>query len=210
MKEIVIIGVGGFGREVVWLIDRINEISPTYKILGYVDDNKASHGKTIDEYQVLGDCEWLNNQKGEIYAVCAIGSSAIRKQVIEKLTNVKFATVIDPNVQMSKKVNIGEGTIICAGTIITVDITIGNHVIINLDCTVGHDTVLEDYVTLYPSVNVSGNTRLGECVEMGTGSQTIQGLDICNDAIVGAGAVVVRDIWEPGTYVGIPVKKIDK
>ncbi len=88
---------------------------------------------------------------------------------------MQFATIVDPSVILSKRVVIGEGTIICAGTIVTVDISIGKHVIINLDCTLGHDDVIEDFVTIYPSVNVSGNVRVGECSEIGTGVQIIQG-----------------------------------
>ena len=111
-------------------------------------------------------------------------------------------------VQLSKHVHVGEGTIICAGTIITVDVKIGNHVIINLDCTLGHDDVLSDYVTVYPSVNISGCCTIGQCVELGTGMQIIQGISITDDSIVGAGACVVKDIEEAGVYVGTPAKKI--
>ncbi|SFI32288.1 hypothetical protein SAMN04487830_14213 [Pseudobutyrivibrio sp. OR37] len=109
---------------------------------------------------------------------------------------------------MSKRVKVGEGTIICAGTIITVDVTIGNHVIINLDCTLGHDDIINDYVTMYPSVNVSGCCNIGECVEFGTGMQIIQGLNVVSDFIVGASACVVKNIDSPGVYVGTPAKKI--
>ncbi|HHX60670.1 MAG TPA: acetyltransferase [Epulopiscium sp.] len=208
MKKIIIVGVGGFGREVAWLIERINQIKPTWELLGFVDDNIELIGSVVGGYPVLGDCNWLNRQQGELYAVCAIGASKVRKQVIKKLKGVKFATLIDPKVEMSKRVNLGEGCIICAGTILTVDITIGSHVIINLDCTIGHDAVMNDFVTLYPSVNISGNTVLGECVEMGTGCQIIQGITIGDETIVGAGAVVVRELPRACTAVGSPAKPI--
>lgn len=208
MKKIVIIGTGGFGREVAWLIERINKIEPTWEILGYVDENKDLFGTLSGGYPVLGNDEWLIDQEAEVYAVCAIGSSKIRKKVIKKLDGIKYATLIDPKVEMSNRVKIGEGSIICAGTILTVDINIGEHVIINLDCTIGHDAMLEDFVTLYPSVNVSGNTLLEECVEMGTGCQIIQGLKIGRSTIVGAGAVVVKDLPNGCTAVGSPAKAI--
>jgi sugar O-acyltransferase (sialic acid O-acetyltransferase NeuD family) len=208
MKKIVIIGVGGFGREVAWLIERINKVKLTWEIIGFVDDNIELHGSMIGGYPVLGNCNWLKEQEAEIHAVCAIGSSKIRKKVIKNLNSVKFATVIDPKVEMSERIKIGDGCIICLGTIITVDITIGSHVIINLDCTVGHDAVINDFVTLYPSVNVSGNTVLGECVEMGTGCQIIQGLSIGEGTIVGAGAVVVKELPRECTAVGNPAKAI--
>ena len=120
---------------------------------------------------------------------------------------MQFATIVDPSVILSKRVVIGEGTIICAGTIATVDISIGKHVIINLDCTLGHDDVIEDFVTIYPSVNVSGNVRVGECSEIGTGVQIIQGKKIKSNTIIGAGAVVIKNIDKPGTYVGVPARE---
>ena len=134
---------------------------------------------------------------------------ADRKTIIDKFTdtNVKFATLIDPSVILSNRVEIGEGSIICAGTILTVDISIGKHVIINLDCTLGHDDIINDFVTIYPSVNVSGNVEIGECSELGTGAQIIQGKRIVSNTIIGAGAVVVKDIIESNVYVGVPATK---
>ena len=209
MKDLYIIGAGGFGREVAWLIERINEKNPTWNLVGFIDDNEELWGSSEGDYIVLGGCDYLKSL-GDVYAVCAIGSAKIRKIVIDKLKGsaVRFATVIDPSVLLSKRVEIGEGTIICAGTIITVDIKIGSHVIINLDCTIGHDDVIEDFVTIYPSVNVSGNVLIGECSELGTGMQIIQGKKVAPNTIIGAGAVVVKDCAESGTYVGSPAKKI--
>lgn len=208
MKRLVIIGVGGFGREVAWLIERINKVQLTWELLGYIDDNDELKGCIIGGYPVLGNCNWLNENKDKLYAVCAIGTSKTRKKVINKLNGVNFVSIIDPSVIMSDRVLIGEGCIIGAGTIITIDIQIGSHTIVNLDCTIGHDAKLCDFVTLYPSVNISGNTELAECVEMGTGSQIIQGLKIGEGTIVGAGAVVVKDLPKECTAVGIPAKPI--
>lgn len=124
-----------------------------------------------DGYKVLGGCDYLKSVGINTWTVCAVGSAKTRKKIVEKLGHsVNFATVIDPSVVISESVSIGEGTIICAGTIITVDEKIGKHVIINLDCTIGHDDVIDDFVTLYSSVNVSVACHLGTCVEMGTGS----------------------------------------
>ena len=211
MKKLVIIGAGGFGREVAWLVERINDIEPSWDLQGFIDDDESIHGKLEDDYKVLGGCDYFNDLNEDIWCVCAVGSSRVRKQIIEKVEkyeNVHFATLIDPSVLCSKRLEIGEGSIICAGTILTVDITIGKHVIINLDCTVGHDVEMDDYVTLYPSVNVSGNVQIGQCSELGTGMQIIQGIKVKENTIVGAGAVVVKDITESGTYIGSPAKMI--
>lgn len=208
MKDLYIIGAGGFGREVAWLVERINEVIPTWNLKGFIDDNEARWGTYEGGYEVLGGTEFLINQS-DVYTVCAVGSAKVRQQIIEKLkgSNINFATLIDPSVISSKRVEIGEGTIICAGTILTVDIKIGNHVIINLDCTLGHDDVIDDFVTIYPSVNVSGNVSVGKCCELGTGMQIIQGKKITSGVILGAGAVVVKDIIESGTYIGCPARR---
>lgn len=209
MKDLYIIGAGGFGREVAWLVERINEIEPTWNIKGFIDDNESRWGTKENDYVVLGGCDYLKTL-GEVYAVCAVGAAKVRKSVIEKIqeSSIKFATLIDPSALISKRVEVGEGTIICANSILTVDIKIGKHVIINLDCTIGHDDIIDDFVTIYPSVNVSGNVHLGECSELGTGMQIIQGKTVAKNTIIGAGAVVVRDIEVSGTYVGSPAKKI--
>lgn len=209
MKDLYIIGAGGFGREVAWLVERINDAEPVWNLKGFIDDKMSLWGSAGGGYPILGGTEYLI-QQGDVYAVCAIGSAATRKRVITNFmgTSVKFATLIDPPVLISRRVKIGEGTIICAGSIVTVDIQIGNHVIINLDCTIGHDAYIQDFVTLYPSVNVSGNVILGECAELGTGMQIIQGKRVAANTIIGAGATVVRDIEESGTYVGCPAKRI--
>lgn len=209
MKDLYIIGAGGFGREVAWIVERINSIKPTWNLKGFIDDNETLWGSTEGEYHVFGGCEYLSALE-DVYAVCAVGSSNVRKKIIEKLkdTSVKFATLVDPSVLYSNSVKIGEGAIVCAGMIITVDVNIGDHVIVNLDCTIGHDAVIDDFVTIYPSVNVSGNVLIGECSELGTGTQIIQGKKVISNTIIGAGAIVVKDCIESGTYVGSPAKKI--
>lgn len=211
MKDLVIIGASGFGREVAWLVERINAVKPTWNLLGYFDDNVEIHGSLIGGYPVLGGCDQASVYQ-DTYYVCAVGVAKTRKVIITKLESLvsepHYATLIDPSVIISNRVRIGMGCIICAGNIITVDINIGNHVIINLDCTVGHDANLCDFVTVYPSANISGITEISECVELGTGAQVIQGMKIGKETIVGAGSVVIKDLPDKCTAVGCPAKPI--
>lgn len=211
VKKLFVIGAGGFGRETAWLAERINEVSTAWEIEGFLDDNMALHGTVQGGYPVLGGCSYLKDMEEDVYAVVAIGSAGVKKAVAERLAgydHVHFATLIDPSVLCSGRVEIGEGSIICAGTILTTDITVGKHVIINLDCTVGHDAVIRDYTTIYPSVNISGNVTVGEEAELGTGSQIIQGKSIGDRTVLGAGAVVINDIGNDCTAVGSPAKVV--
>lgn len=210
MKQIVIIGAGGFGREVLWLIERINAKEMTWEIKGYIDDGIKA-GTQINGYPVLGGIDYLQKVEEQIAVACAIGSSQTRKKIIEKIShkkNIEFPNLIDPDVQMSNYIELGRGNIICAGSILTVNISICNFTILNLNCTVGHDVILNSFVTVYPNVNVSGCVSIGERTEIGTGTKIIQGKTIGEDIVIGAGAVVVRDIDIPGTYVGVPVKAV--
>ncbi|OBW58440.1 transferase [Solibacillus silvestris] len=208
MKDIVIIGAGGFGRELAWLIEDINKQSSEWNIVGFVDDSEEIQNKVINGYKVVGNIEWLQNQ--QLNVVCAIGDPILKKKIVEKLQDSKntYPVLIHPSVIYSRQVTFGEGSIICAANIITTNIKIGKHVIVNLDCTIGHDAKLGDYTTVLPSVNISGFVEAGQCVSIGTGSAVIQGVKIGENSIIGAGAVVVKDIPENCTAVGAPAKPI--
>lgn len=212
MKDLIIIGSGGMGAETAWLVEDINERNNEWNLLGFIDDKKSKCGKSINGYKILGDFNSINDKK-ELYYVCAIANAKIRRKIIETKCNkfnMKAATLIHPSVIISRYNEIGEGTIICAGTIVTINTRIGKHNIINMDCTIAHNVVMEDYVTVYPSVNVSGNCNIGSCVELGVGTQIIQGKNIGENSIIGAGAVVVKDIEKNITVVGVPAKNINK
>lgn len=208
MKDIVIIGAGGFGREVAMLIEEINKQEPTWNIVGFVDDSSDIAENIVNGIKVVGNIEWLKKQ--QLYVINAIGNGNIREQINRRLNGSKnkFATLIHPNVLQSSTVQIGQGTIICAGNILTTNITIGDHVIINLSSTIGHDDKIDDYVTILPGSNISGFVHLNRCVTIGTGTQVIQNLEIGENTIVGAGATVVKNLPANCTAVGSPAKPI--
>lgn len=208
MKNIVVIGAGGFGREVIMLIEDINKVSNEWNIVGFVDDNPEILEKKINGIEVVGNIDWLSKQ--ELFVINAIGDGNIREKINERLIESKntFATLIHPTVITSSSVTIGEGTIICAGNIITTNISIGKHVIINLSCTIGHDDIIQDYVTILPGSNISGFVNLEAGVTIGTGTQVIQNLVIGVNTLVGAGATVVKDLPANCTAVGSPAKPI--
>ncbi len=211
MQSIVILGAGGFGREVLDIIIAQNKVSKRWKILGFIDENPELKGKVLNGYPVLGSFDWFSKiDLKEIRVVCAIGDNISKKKVVEKAKGLglRFANVVHPSVIMTEFVTLGEGVIICAGCILTNQITIGNHVIINLDVTIGHDSIIEDFCTLSPGVHISGRNKIGEGANVGTGAVTIQGIVIGRWSIIGAGAVVAQDIPDKVVAVGVPAKPI--
>jgi len=198
----------GLGREVAGLIEDINRQDPTWNILGFVDDNQALHGAVIDDYPVLGGLDWLKEQS--LSVVMGIGNPLARKIVIEKLNGSlnDYPVLVHPSALILRRARLGKGTIVCAGNIVSLGVAVGEHSFINLSCTVGHDVIIDAYCVLMPGVNVSGNVRLEECVSVGTGAAIIQGITVGERTVIGAGAVVVRDLPADCTAVGSPAKPI--
>lgn len=210
MKDIVIIGAGGFGREVKTIIDAINKSNKTYNFLGFYDDTIAK-GTLINNFPILGNLTELNDLKTTTEVLIGVGDPIAKSKIISSLKNeyLGFPTIIHPSVIISDDdVIIDNGCIICAGTIITCNIKIGKFVTLNLMCTVGHDTVIGDYSSFMPSVNISGEVHIEEKVYVGTGAKIINKLSIGTATIVGAGAVVSKSLPENCTAVGIPAKPI--
>lgn len=211
MKKIAIFGAGGFGREVQFLIEQINSKYQTYNFIGYFDDG-IKKGKIVNNFPVLGSVKEANGWSDSINMVFAIGDPVVKRKVIEQITNsnIVFPILIHPNVLIGDMQfnSIGEGCIICAGNILTVNINIGKHVILNLSCTTGHDTVIGDYCSFMPTVNISGEVVIEDCVYVGTGAKIINNLSIGTGTVVGAGAVVAKSLPSKCTAVGMPAKPI--
>ena len=211
MKKVVVVGAGGFGREVIEIFKDENKIRKKWDILGFVDDDLAIHGERINGFPVIGGVDWLieNNTK-EIGCVIAIGNPKAKKIIADKLENnkINFINAIHPSAVMSEYVKLGKDVIICAGVILTVNIRIGNHVIININSTIGHDAIIKDYCSIMPTVNISGNNHLHKGVYVGTGATVIHQVSVGMWTTLGAGATVVNDIPENVVAVGVPAKVI--
>lgn len=211
MKDIAIFGAGGFGREVLTLIQHINKEKDTYNPIGFFDDGKAK-SSVINGYAVLGGTEELNSWDKELGLVLAIGAPEVKKKIRDSIANdkISFPTIIHPSVITGDDTNvrIGQGCIVCAGCILTCNIEVKDFVIFNLACTVGHDTVIEAYSSFMPAVNISGEVRVKEGVYVGTGAKIINRLEIGAWTTIGAGAVVSKTIPARCTAVGVPARPI--
>ena len=209
MKNIVIVGAGGVGRETSLIIQQINELKSTWNLIGFIDDDVNSWGNVINGYPVIGGMDSLEKLSLDTYVVVAIANYKVKKRIVNKINNrFKFATIVHPRVWLHDYMTLGEGTIIYEGAILTTNIKVGNHVIISPKCGIGHDSIIKDYVSLLWNVNISGNDIIEEGVMMGSASTVIQGKMIGKGSTVGAGAVVIDNIDSYSTVVGVPAKVI--
>ena len=211
MKDLVIVGAGGFGREVAQLIEDINADKKTWNLLGFVDETPEKQRTVINNHAVLGDFNWLEkNQENKWWTVCAIGNPKDKYKLVNRMSayDHHFANLIHPDAKVSRLAELGTGCIVCCHSFISVNTKIGNHVSINPGCGIGHDTIIEDYATLYWKVILSGTVLIHEGCEIGTKTEVIPKKTVGKWSIIGAGAVVIHDIPENCTSVGIPAKPI--
>jgi len=198
MKK-AIIGAGGFGREVYWSLPPQERLKTKF----FVDDKY--HNTTDPLISPLSTFDPL-----EFEVVVAIGDPRVRFDIVQKLPiETKYFTYIDPSAKiLDPNIEIGEGSIICAGCILTTNIKIGKHAHLNLQTTIGHDCVIGDYLTTVPGAKISGNCKIYDCVYIGTNASIKEKISIHSLATIGLNAGVVKHIEEPGVYIGTPAKKL--
>ena len=211
MNEIVIIGNGGLAKEIAEYIDNINDSNPTWNLLGFSTNDPSQIGNYIHKYKVLCLDKDIANWGKQLGLVIGVGFPNKISEIsayFNKNLNLYFPNIILPTAFIAKHISLDKGNIITSGVVISTDVQIGSYNLFNWNVTIGHDTLNGNCNVFNPGSNISGNIILGSRVLVGTGSQILQGLTICDDVIIGAGAVVTKDIKEPGTYVGIPARRI--
>jgi len=209
-RQILVYGAGGFAREVKDVVDAMEKAGKTIRCIGFLDDAVKDHGRPLNDAPVHGGEDRIRGFADQAEFLIGIGSPAAKKKIAGKIAahGGRFGKAFHPTAVASRYVEYGEGSIVTAGVILTNRIRVGRHVILNLGVTVGHDCVLEDFVTIAPGVHISGNVHIGEGTDVGTGAVVIQGVRIGRWSVVGAGAVVTKDLPDNCTAVGVPAKVI--
>lgn len=207
-KKVCIVGTGGFAREVLCcLVDIFQDKGASYEDeIFFLDHDGKGVKNELLGFPVLQNPDFISS---DYQAVVAIGDPQVRQFVVSDLpSETKYVTLIHPSVVISKWVEIGEGSILTAGCVLTSQIRIGKHSHLNLNTTVGHDVLLGDFFTSATNVSISGICEVGARVYFGSNAAIKQGLHVCDDVTVGMGAMVVKSIDSSGTYVGAPAQKL--
>lgn len=199
MNRIIIIGCGGHGKVIADIA-----VKNGYKDISFIDDN--TKGECIG-FPIIGTSVEIENFADEnTDFIIGIGDNSTRKIIAEKY-NVNWVTLIHPSAQIAMSVKFGKGTVVMANAVVNISTTVGEHCIINTGAIVEHDNLIEDFVHISPNAALGGTVRVGVCTHIGIGVVVKNNIDICSDCIIGAGAVVVKNIKESGIYVGVPIRK---
>lgn len=203
--KVVIIGGGGFGKEALDILSYSHN-----EVIGFIDPELK--GKEIQGVKVLGGDEVLVEliKKEKVAAFVAVAKPTARKKIFERVKKLgyKMINVIHPTASISKSAKIGEGNIVYGGVTINTLVSIGDGCLINSNVSIGHETKLGNFVNLNPGVNIGGKILIKDGAYIGIGADAIEEVTIGENTIVGGGAVVIKDLPDNVTAVGVPAKVI--
>jgi len=216
-RELVIVGAGGFAREVEWLAREITAHGgPRRSFAGYVVSDLDRLGAHDSRDQVLGDYTWFERRFAErpdhrVDVAIGVGHAGARRRIGRELSarfdRIDWPSLVHPSVTWdAPSVSLGRGVLVCAGVTGTVHLRLDDFCMVNLSCTLGHESHIGEGAVLNPDVNVSGGVEVGAAVLVGTGAQLLQYRSIGEGATVGAGAVVAKDVPPGATVVGVPAR----
>jgi sugar O-acyltransferase (sialic acid O-acetyltransferase NeuD family) len=208
-KPIVIVGGGGHGREVLQIVCDINDAGPRWDVCGFLIDPAFAPPCEIHTLPVLGGIDWLAGNTS-VHVALAIGRPHLRRLAALRIADFGniCPALVHPRAWVGAGVTLEAGCIVFPHSSLTTDIALGPHVHVNLNCTIGHDCTLGAFASLYQSVSTSGNVRIGEGVECGTGARLIPDVQIGAWSVLGAGAVVTKSLPSNITAVGAPARVI--
>jgi sugar O-acyltransferase (sialic acid O-acetyltransferase NeuD family) len=211
LKDLVIVGGGGYASEVLWAIDALNAVKPTWNFLGFIDSRPAEQRKKmIYDHEVLGGFEQAARLPAGISFSCAIGHVRIRKQecLAAEAAGWRPATLIHPSAIMAKHVALGDGTIVAPGAVLGPNLVIGRHCSINFHVSIGHDARVGDFCVISPGARVSGGAELGDEVFLGSNATVHPNVRLGSGSSLGANSFRVTDLPCGATALGVPARRV--
>ena len=203
MTDVVIWGCGGHGREVNMLCEHAG-----VRVLGFLDERPEMKGRLIDNVPVLGTLADIASLRDRVMVICAgVGDPALKRRFSDMTAADGFTLsppIVHPSAHVSSCVSVGPGTVVCAGVVMTVNVRIGRHVIVNVNATISHDASIDDFATVAPGVNVCGGVSVGEGAYLGVGCSIRERIQIGAWSVIGGGSFVRSNVPERTVYAGVP------
>jgi sugar O-acyltransferase (sialic acid O-acetyltransferase NeuD family) len=207
MKRVIIVGAGGFGREVYnWAKDH-PDCGSAWEIAGFLDDNPAALEGFDYPKPILGQVGAHRPAATELF-LCGVGTPAIKRALCEQLLDrgATFLTLVHPSVTLGKNVKLGNGVVLCPGVVLTCDIRVGDFAMINCLSSAGHDVCIGNWATVSAHCDLTGHTKLGESAFMGSGARILPNKEVGPRALVGAGSVVLGNVPADSKVFGNPAR----
>ena len=212
LKEIYVIGAGGFGKVVLDTIKEINRIKPSYLIAGFIDDDDSMKNKIVCGTEIIGGLEYFRNeicQHKRVSAVISIANPKIKERIVKYLGGmVEWETIIHPLAYVSESAEIGSGCVVQNFCSVNSEAVLGDHCSVVCNCLIGHDVVIGGFSSFMPLSGIGGNCKISTGVFVGIGAIVLQGLSIGSDAVIGPGSLVLNSVEDGATVMGNPAKRV--
>lgn len=204
---VLLIAAGGLAREAYALC-----VAAGHRVLGFLDDDLARHGRPVADLTVLGPLELVSEYPEAAVLLCA-GQGRVRQLLADQLSRLgvgddRYLTAVHPSVTVSPGCTIGAGSIILAGTVLTADVAVGRHCVVMPNVTLTHDDTLADYATVCAGVALGGYVAVGEAAYLGMNSSVRQNVVVGPGAVLGMGSVLLTDLPAHQTWVGVPARRL--
>jgi sugar O-acyltransferase (sialic acid O-acetyltransferase NeuD family) len=211
VERVVVIGSGGHAREVLQILLSRADATGGIEPLGFVDEDAAAHGRTLDGFPVLGGWEWLEGaDRDHVSVVVAVGTPVACERLAgrARLLGLRIARAVSPQAWVASTATLGEGAIVFPGAVVNTQARVGDHVTLNVAATVSHDSRIGAFTIVGPGAHIAGNVTLGDGCFVGMGANLIHGVRVGAGSVIGAGAVVLDDVPERVTVVGVPARVV--
>lgn len=207
LGQVIVVGAGGHGREVAHVLRARRQAGLAVpELIGFADDGAVDEDLIAPFAPHLGDIVTAMGRHPGAGVLGGVGNGRLRRRLVDDLPAA--SPVLHPLADVGTDVRVGDGTVICSHVSVTTNVAVGRHVHLSRGAAIGHDAVLEDYVSVMPLAAVSGGVRLDEASFVGTGASIRQGVHIGAGAVVGMGAVVLEDVRAGATVIGNPAREL--